>query len=160
RARRMAMRPATRQSIKTERQRTRRRARATDQRRTHEGFLEITANSLTEFLAATQAFHDDWWDDDPMNPLWFRGQGDASKPLQPPLYRQETGDLDENETRYEFERRAIQFPMIRTPTSDWEWYFLMQHYRSPTRLLDWSEGALLGLHFALSSNDGTVDAAV
>jgi hypothetical protein len=30
-----------------------------------------------------------------------------------------------------------------------EWLFLMQHLRVPTRLLDWSEGALIGLYFAL-----------
>lgn len=33
----------------------------------------------------------------------------------------------------------------------WEWYFLMQHYRMPTRLLDWTDGALFALYFALSS---------
>jgi hypothetical protein len=36
------------------------------------------------------------------------------------------------------------------PSNDWEWYFLMQHYGAPTRLLDWSDGALLALFFAIS----------
>jgi hypothetical protein len=35
----------------------------------------------------------------------------------------------------------------------------MQHYRVPARLLDWSKGALIALHLALSSSDNT-DAAV
>src|SRR5580704_10584964 len=34
---------------------------------------------------------------------------------------------------------------------DWDWYFLMQHHGAATRLLDWSDGALIALHFALSN---------
>jgi hypothetical protein len=33
---------------------------------------------------------------------------------------------------------------------DWDWYFLMRHHDAPTRLLDWSDGALIALHFALN----------
>ena len=39
------------------------------------------------------------------------------------------------------------------PLHEWEWMFMMQHHRAPTRLLDWSEGPLAALYFAVSEDD-------
>src|SRR5438552_9721553 len=54
--------------------------------------------------------------------------------------------------------RSTLFPyttLFRSPGSAWEWYFLMQHYGLPTRLLDWSECALVGLYFAAGDRKST-----
>ena len=33
----------------------------------------------------------------------------------------------------------------RPPRNAWEWYSVLQHYRAPTRLLDWSDSAFVAL---------------
>jgi hypothetical protein len=57
----------------------------------------------------------------------------------------------ENDLYEEFQRCATQLSDIKHNDEDWEWdsYFLMQLYGVPTRLLDWSDGALIALHFAV-----------
>jgi hypothetical protein len=47
-----------------------------------------------------------------------------------------------------FKRCGYQLCDVR-PDDEWDWYFLMQHHEAPTRILDWSDGALIGLHFAV-----------
>jgi hypothetical protein len=49
---------------------------------------------------------------------------------------------------------------LHLPATEKEWYFLMQHYSAPTRLLDWTEGALLGLYFSVRTQQKPRDAAV
>ncbi len=85
--------------------------------------------------------------------FWFRGHARADWPLTPSIYRPTRAGTDEVEMHAEFERRGRQlFSEAHLPRDHKEWYFLMQHYRTPTRLLDWTDGALLALYFALSEH--------
>ena len=124
--------------------------------------------SVSEFLAQVSKLRDDlgFEKDDPWGP-WFRGQQRHYWPLLPKLCRDYGGyagvkkDHIEDEIREEFIVRAPVLSDVKPEgKDDWEWYFLMQHYGAPTRLLDWTEGALLGLYFAVKDNPGYYDAIV
>ncbi len=95
--------------------------------------------------------------------LWYRGLQKSAWPLVPKLYRPraETKDLlnAEDEIREEFVRRAPSLTAHK-PANAWEWYYLMQHYGAPTRLLDWTENAQVGLYFAVKDSDGLHDGVV
>lgn len=102
---------------------------------------------------------------------WFRGEENADwqTVLRPKLFRAKHKIKailrQEQDLRLEFKRRGSQFARDARPSDHWEWYFLIQHYGVPTRLLDWSDGALVALYFALkplrpSSGVRSHDAAV
>ena len=94
------------------------------------------------------------------HPLWFRGAGKATYRLLPSLYRHpsRTSSVDlqnlENQLLIRFRQRSLPYHS-RDLSDDWEALFFMQHYGVPTRLLDWTENPLTGLHFALMSAHST-----
>jgi hypothetical protein len=96
------------------------------------------------------------------DPLWYRGCGSIKHRLIPGLYRHEqiksASGLSklEHDLMVRFRQRSIPFHSQRLD-DDWDTMFLMQHYRIPTRLLDWTENPFIALYFALTSANLKLD---
>lgn len=91
--------------------------------------------------------------------LWYRGHPCASYKLLPSLLRagRSSEDVFEREKRLltRFRQRSLPYWAAGYPQTDWEHLFAMQHYGTPTRLLDWSENLFIAAHFALEqASDG------
>ena len=89
---------------------------------------------------------------------WYRGQSDVSWRLLPSLARENDGLMRETHLIAQFKQSASLL-LNPIPSNDWEWLTVMQHYRVPTRLLDWSESPLVALYFAVqdhSDSDGAL----
>jgi hypothetical protein len=125
--------------------------------------LELHAESLSDFISRVSEVEKSWSQEKESWGLWYRGHRKAFWPLSPTLYREltasENARNEDDELREDFIKRA---PSLtdRKPENPWEWYFLMQHYHVPTRLLDWTEGALIALYFAVNKNQGYHHACV
>jgi hypothetical protein len=127
------------------------------------GVWPRAVNGLDSYLRIVGRIQDQWTDASPDRILpWFRGHADARWTLAPGLYRHGATLRDEYQFRDEFRLRAFPYLAEATypPTTDWDWYFLMQHYGLPTRLLDWTESSLVGLFFAIRDPLDRVDGCV
>ncbi len=106
--------------------------------------------SIEDFIKAVRKESASWPAE---QPRWFRGEPESDKALMPTLYRNGLAN-NENSLLQMFRARAPGFH-DEVPHRDHtdQWLFLARHARLPTRLLDWTESALIGLHFALSEKE-------
>ena len=102
---------------------------------------------------------------------WFRGHDKIYNELTPTVFRKEYRDskvpYGPNIEAFfidSFKRRA---PVLESKLPSWDenidWLLLMQHHGTPTRLLDWTQSAIIALYFVVResiSDDGVMWAMV
>jgi hypothetical protein len=85
--------------------------------------------------------------------LWWRGHSDSTWNLIPRVYQKKGGLVYERNiaTRFMLRARAVHGECPNDEDME-GWRFLMQHYRLPTRLLDWSASILVAAFFAVNEH--------
>jgi hypothetical protein len=120
----------------------------------------MTISRFSEFINAVEKFRSKAASPE----LWYRGHGAESYRLEPFIHRNrkpgEKAAIEEMERAVysEFSRRSPLYDSYRRDR--WDLLFLMQHYRAPTRLLDWTSSPLIALFFSLMSGSTREDAVV
>lgn len=99
-----------------------------------------TVNSLAEYFSIIKGLSVN------ASLLWFRGHANIDYKLAPSIYRTPYSAKEEAEFMNLFKAKGVKF--FPDKSNYFEWLFLMQHYGTPTRLLDWSENALVAIAFA------------
>jgi hypothetical protein len=111
------------------------------------------ASSLAAVLDARKRIVDDWKRRDKLlrrttqTEYWFRGVDNNEHELLPSLYRD--GVKRDEVTLIEHFRAKAPMYLETEPVDAWDWYFMVQHYGIPTRLLDWTENLAVAMYFAV-----------
>ena len=86
---------------------------------------------------------------------WWRGHARSGWRLRPHVFRiTRPGTSYEATIANKFAKYApTRYANCPAPGDVGRWLFLMQHYRLPTRLLDWSESPLLAIYFAVAHSE-------
>lgn len=91
--------------------------------------------------------------------VWFRGLSNINYKLLPTLYRDASLATKEREINRDFKLKSVPFLKSRD-LNKFELLFVGRHHGLPTRLLDWSEGSLISLFFAVSDYKNKQDGIV
>lgn len=143
----------------------------------------MIVNSVSEYIQEVKNISSKLLGED-NHDLWFRGENKSFKTkLIPSIFREKDFFGEELSISNIYESRTItseQYDCVskiektlrlkfsinnhiynknKYSSDSWENYYLMQHYGIPTRLLDWSESALIALFFCvekLNSEDNGI----
>jgi hypothetical protein len=112
-----------------------------------EYFKQIDFDSWTEFKSKIDSFPLEWI---------YRGQASADWILSSSLERSSLIEINhdiENILIDEYRRAIHSFlPQMEIPTTILEWLYLLQHYGTPTRLIDFTKSPYVGAFFAFEED--------